>query len=451
VKRTQLAALSLLLVLILTVSGCGSPNNGKPVSADSIDKPSSLASNRDGSDKSGEKITLTLMHLWPEDTSAQHKVVSRIIDEYQKANPNVKIQTDMLANEQYKSKLKILAASNELPDIAFTWAAGFMTPYVKNRMFAPLNDIVQGEFKGKFVAGTVEAYSVNGNDYALPVELNTVPIFYNKSIFQKYNLQPPKTYDELLNIIRTLRGNGVTPITLGGKDGWPASLWYMYLADRIGGPYLMDQSVANRTFTDPALIAAAKKSQELVDMDAFNQDFIGLSNDEATAVFMKSQAAMYMTGTWEVPNYTMNKDFPQEFRDQIGFFKFPTIDGGKGNVDDWVGGPGVGLFVSQNSKHLDEAKRFVTFFAKKWGEISVTDAGIIPATKVNTDAIKLPQMYIDLLNELNNAKKVTLYLDVQMNPTEAKGHYNLIQELFSKHITPEEFALNQENLLKDGN
>ncbi len=446
-----MTALSLLLALILAVAGCAGPNNGKSDSEDSIDKPTSLASKRDGTDKSGEKITLKLMHLWPEDSSAQYKVVSRIIDEYQKANPNVKIQTDMLANEQYKSKLKILAASNELPDIGFTWAAGFMTPYVKSQMFAPLNDIVRGEFKGKFVAGTVEAYSFNGNDYALPVELNTVPIFYNKSIFQKYNLQPPKTYDELLNIIRTLRGNGVTPITLGGKDGWPASLWYMYLADRIGGPYLMDLSVANRTFTDPALIAAAKKSQELVDMDAFNHDFIGLSNDEATAVFMNSQAAMYMTGTWEVPNYTMNKDFPQEFRNQIGFFKFPTIDGGKGNVDDWVGGPGVGLFVSQNSKHMDEAKRFVTFFAKKWEEISVTDAGIIPATKVDTDTIKLPQMYIDLLNELNNAKKVTLFLDVQMDPAVAKGHYNLIQGLFSKHITPEEFAHNQEKLLKDGN
>ena len=446
-KRTLLAAKSLLLVLILAVAGCAGLNKG---SEESVDKPSSQASNRDGTDISGEKITLKLMHLWPEDSSAQNKVVSRIIDEYQKANPNVIILPDMLANEQYKSKLKVLAASNELPDIGFTWGAGFMAPYVKSHMFAPLNDIVRGELSGKFVAGTVEAYSINGNDYAIPVELNIVPIFYNKSIFKKYNLHPPKTYDELLNIIQTLRSNGITPITLGGKDGWTASLWYMYLADRIGGEHLMDQSVADRTFTAPALIAAAKKAQELVDMDAFNDGFIGLSNDEATAVFMNSQAAMYMTGTWEAPNYTMNKDFPLEFRNQIDFFKFPAIDGGQGSVDSWIGGPGVGLFISQNSKHKDEAKKFVTFFVKRWEEISVTDAGIIPATKVDTDAIKLPRLYIDLLNELNNAKKVTLYLDVQMNPVEAKGHYNLIQELFSEQIAPEQFAFNQERLLKDG-
>ncbi|MDA6162080.1 extracellular solute-binding protein, partial [Escherichia coli] len=80
---------------------------------------------------------------------------------------------------------------------------------------------------------------------------------------------------------------------------------------------------------------------------------------------------------WELPNFTTNEEIPQDFRENVGFFKFPTVDGGKGNIDSWVGGPGVGLFVAENSKVKDESKEFVKFFVEKWGEQSVEKAGVI--------------------------------------------------------------------------
>jgi raffinose/stachyose/melibiose transport system substrate-binding protein len=455
-KRKSPILFMFLLVLALIASACGQSSGSGAAggNADKSDKSNAggAAPAATAKPASAEKITLKMMHLWPEASSpGQSKTVKQIVDEYQKANPNVTITMEVLENEQYKNKLKVLSASNDLPDIGFTWAAGFMEPYVNGKMFTPLNDLLQGDLKGKFVAGTTEAYSFNGNTYALPVELNIVPIYYNKAIFQKYNLQVPKTYDDLKNAIKTLNANGVIPITLGAKDAWTASFWYMYLAERIGGPELLDKSVAGNTFTDPALIDAGKKVQELVDLNAFNKGFIGLSNDEAKAAFMNGKAAMYMMGTWEIPNYTTAPDVPQTFKDQVGFFKMPTLDGGKGGVDDWVGGPGVGLFVAQKSKHIDEAKKFVSFFVQKWGEHSVSDAGMIPATKVDTSAVKLPQMYTDLLNQLGSAKKVTLFLDVQMKPKAAQEHYNLIQALFGKATTPEQFAQKQEAALKAGN
>lgn len=450
-NRKAFTASILILALMLIVAACGggSKKDGASSPAGSAESSSPAASDSGG--QSTEKITLKMMHLWPDGSnSAQHKLVKQIIDEYQSANPNVTIETEVLDNEQYKNKLKVLSASNDLPDIGFTWAAGFMEPYVKGNMFAQLDDLLQGDLNGKFVAGTTEAYAVDGKTYALPVELNIVPVYYNKAIFAKYNLQPPQTLDDLKNIIKTLNDNGVAPITMGGKDAWTASFWYMYLADRIGGPDVMDKAVASNTFTDPSLIEAAKVSQELVDMKAFTKGFIGLSNEEAKSEFLNEKAAMYAMGTWEVPTFTTSPDTTQEFKDKIGFFKFPTVSGGKGDVNDWVGGPGVGLFVSEKSAHKEEAKKFVSFFVQKWGEHSVTDVGVIPATKVDTAAIKLPQMFTDLLNELNTAKKVTLYLDVQMKPAASDEHHNLAQALFGKAVTPEEFAKKQEDALKAG-
>lgn len=434
----------LLLALTLVLSACGGSKN-------SSDDGKTAAGGGSSSGGSGDKVTIKMMHLWPDGSnSAQNKLAKQIISEYEQANPNVKIETEVLENEQYKNKLKVLSASNSLPDVGFTWAAGFLEPYVKGNMFAPLDDLLQGDLKDKFVAGTTEAYAVDGKTYALPVELNIVPVYYNKEIFAKYNLQPPKTYEEFKNIIKTLNDNKVTPIALGSKDAWTGSFWYMYLADRLGGPDVQDQAVASSTFSDPSLIQAAKEAQDLVKSNAFVKGFNGLSNDEAKSEFMNEKAAMYAMGTWEVPNYTTNPDIPQEFKDKIGFFKFPTIEGGKGNINDWVGGVGVGMFVSENSKVKEDAKKFVNYFVKRWGELSVVDAGIIPGTKVDTSSVKLPQMFIDVLNELNNASKVILYLDVQMKPGAAEEHYNLIQALLGNAITPEEFAKKQEEALKTG-
>ncbi|ANS75074.1 ABC transporter substrate-binding protein [Paenibacillus yonginensis] len=433
-RRKVVSGLLLVLTVLLVLSGCENSSN--------------RADTGNGISPSGEDgvkpITLKMMHIWPESSSAQqYKLVSQIIKQYEQDNPNVTIEQEVFENEQYKNKLKVLSASNELPDVGITWAAGFMDPYVKGGLFASLDDVLNGpELKNKFFPGTVEAYSVEGKTYALPIELNITPVYYNKEIFAQYNLQVPTTYDEFKQVVKTLAEHGVAPIALGNKDRWTGSLWYMYLADRIAGSDTLAKAIdATGTFEDAGLIQAAREIQNLVDMNAFNRGFNGLSNEEGKQEFMDGKAAMCLMGTWEIPNFTTNPDVPQEFKDKVGFFKFPTVEGGKGDINSWVGGPGAGLFIAENSKLKEEAKKFVSYFVAKWGEQSVTDAGVIPATKVDPSSMDLPQMYVDLLGELNKASNITLFADVQMKPDAAQVHLNMIQALFGKAVTPEEFAL----------
>lgn len=400
-----------------------------------------------------DKITITMMHLWPAEGSAQqNKLVSQIIDEYEQEHPNITIRQEVLENEQYKNKLKVLSASNELPDVGITWAAGFIEPYVKGGLFAPLDDILRGEtLRNSFVAGTTEAYNIDGRTYALPLELNITPIYYNKAIFARYHLQVPETYAQFKQVIQTLADHGVTPIALGNKDRWTGSFWYMYLAERIVGNDLLKQALEGaRPFTDPGLTRAAAEVQSLVDMHAFNKGFNGLSNEEGKAVFTNESAAMYMTGTWELPNFTTNPEIPKSFKDKVGFFKFPEVENGKGNINGWVGGPGVGLFIAESSQVKEEAKKFVAYFVSKWGEDSVTAAGVIPATKVDTAGKELPQLYVDLLNELNKASSITLFADVQLKPNAAQVHLDMIQALFGKAVTPEQFAARHQEAIERG-
>jgi len=402
----------------------------------------------DESTSGDDKITVEFMHLWPEGSSKQHnEIVSDIILDFEEENPDVKIDLEVLSNEQYKDKLKVLSTSDELPDVGMTWAAGFLKPYVNGDKFATLDDILEEDLKDSFVSGTAEAYEIDGDTYGLPLELNIATVFYNKAIFDEYDLKEPETFEQLEEVVRTLKDNGVDPIALGNKDRWTGSLWYMYLADRIGGDEVLNKAIdRSGSFENPALIEAAEKVQSLVGLDAFVKGFNGLSDEEAKSMFMSEQAAMYLIATWDLPNYTTNEDVPQEFRDSVDYFNFPTVDG-KGDMSSFVGGPGVGLFVAEDSDVKDEAKDFVSFFVQEWGDKSVTDAGVIPATKVDAESLDLPQMYVDVLNDLNEASNITLFADVQMSADVAQVHLDMIQSLFGEEATPKDFVKKHEDVL----
>ncbi|WP_099159555.1 extracellular solute-binding protein [Virgibacillus ndiopensis] len=429
-NKKAITLLVAAIALLLFVAGCS-------------------GSDGDGSESSsGDTKTIKFMHLWPEGSSKDHyEIVNEIIAGFEEDNPDVKVDLEVLSNEQYKDKLKVLSSSGKLPDVGMTWPAGFLEPYVDGNMFAPLDDVLDGGLKDQFVSGTTEAYQVDGKTYGLPLELNIATVFYNKKIFEENNLEAPKTYEELKNAISTLKDNGVAPIALGNKDRWTGSLWYMYLADRIGGSDVLTSAIdRSGSFEDPALTEAAGKVQELVDMEAFIKGFNGLADQEAKSMFMNGQAAMYLIATWDLPNYTTNEDVPQEFRDSVGYFNFPTVEG-KGDMTSFVGGPGVGLFVSEDSEVKEEAKAFVKYFAEQWGEKSVTQAGVIPATKVNSEEVDLPDLYLDVLNDLNSASNITLFADVQMSPDVAQVHLDQIQALFGGEVTPEEFTKKHEEAL----
>ncbi|MBP3953039.1 extracellular solute-binding protein [Bacillus suaedae] len=435
-KRKAFSSLLALVAGAVIATGCASSDEGTEGEGTTT------------GDSTGDTATIEFMHLWPEGSSAEHnRIVSEIVSDYEAANENVTVDLQVLSNEQYKDQITVLSSSDQLPDIGMTWAAGYLDPFVEGQKFAPLDDVLEGGLREEFVAGTLEAYEKEGQTYGLPLELNTVYVYYNKAIFDEYGLEAPETYEEFEQVINTLNENDVTPIALGNRDSWTGSMWYMYFADRIGGSDVLTNAI-NRSgsFEDPALVEAAAKVQEMVANDAFASGFNGLADEEAKSMFMNEQAAMYMIATWDLPNFTTNESVPQEFRDSVGYFKFPTVDG-SGDTNSFVGGPGVGLFVAENSDVKEEAKEFAAYFVEQWGSRAVSEAGVIPATIVDGESLDLPDMYVEVLQDLNEATNLTLYADVQMSAGVAQTHLDLIQSLFGEQISPEDFAKQHEEAL----
>src|SRR5690606_21382414 len=189
--------------------------------------------------------------------------------------------------------------------------------------------------------------------------------------------------------------------------------------------------------------------QRLVQLDAFSLGYNALSNAEAKAEFLNEEAAMWLIGSWELPQFTTDETVSKEFRDSIGFFRFPTVPGGAGKDTGWVGGPGVALFVNANSRAKDKAEAFAKYFVEQWGQRAVAEAGVIPGTIVDTSRVDLPDMYLDVLDELAAASSITLFADVQLSPAAAQVHLNQIQALFGLQVTPEQFAAAHDNAIRN--
>ncbi|RKQ32491.1 extracellular solute-binding protein [Oceanobacillus halophilus] len=431
--KKAITTVVVLFVLSLLLAACG---GGSDASVDSS-----------GESDSGNK-TIRFMHSYTEGSTApQYNTINEIISEFEEDNPDVTIELEVLSNEQYKDKIKVLSTSDELPDVGITWAAGYMKPYVEGNKYAPLDDIYN---KDNFVAGTTDPFSMNGNTYGLPLELNIASIYYNKAIFDEYGLEEPETMEELNEIVKTLNENGVNPVALGNKDAWTGSMWYMYAATRLGADQDVITDAINRemSFEDPVFVQAGEEIQKLVENDTFVAGPNGLADEEAKSMFLSGQAAMYLTATWDLANFTTNEDVAQEFRDSVGYFPFPSIDG-KGNMNNYVGGPGVGLFVAENSDVKEDAMAFASYLVEQWGDRAVTEVGMVPAAKIDTESMDLLPLYVDILNDLNEAENITLFADVQMTAADAQLHLDMIQALFGGEVTPEEFAKAHEEALSE--
>jgi len=441
-KKLISAVLASSLILTAGLTGCSKSNNSSgSTSAAASGSTSAVAS----------KTTITFMTNWPQaSATTQYNLTTSIINSYEAANPNVTINLTPMSPDPYKDKLKILASSNQLPDVGQTWAAGFMSPYISGGLFADLTSSL-APIKDTFVSGTLDAYSSGGKSYAAPLELNITPIYYNKAIFAKYGLAVPTTFDQFKTVCATLQKNGLTPIALGNKDTWTGALWFENLAIKVAGPQNYSNAVSGKIpFTSPDIVKAATEIQDLAKSGAFIKGFDGVSDDQAKADFTSGQAAMYLQGTWDVGMST-DTTLPSSFTSNMGFFNFPTY-GTNADINSWIGGPGVGLFVANNSKVKTQAEAFVAYFVQKWGQSSVQKASDISASKVSaTAAASLSPMYQGVLSQLSSASSVTLFSDVQLPPAAGTLIDNSCQGLLGATETPLAFCQAMDAAIKAGN
>ena len=180
-----------------------------------------------------------------------------IADAYMAANPNVKINITVLANEAFKTKLAA-TPPDAYPDLFQSWGGGTMAAQADAGLLQDITSAVAG-WKDTVNPGAMSIYQYKGAQYGIPWDMGMIGFWYNKDLFTKAGITaPPANWDDYLAAITKLKAAGVAPLAIAGKDKWPSMHLWTYLVLRYGGGDALSQMIQSGNWNTDACIKAGR-------------------------------------------------------------------------------------------------------------------------------------------------------------------------------------------------
>jgi raffinose/stachyose/melibiose transport system substrate-binding protein len=381
----------------------------------------------------------TKIEFWHIGTAATDKAYYQgVVDEYMKAHPDVIIDVTILENEAFKSKLTTVMQSGNPPDIFHSWGGGVLAEYAKAGLLKDITKDVSGTAWGKSMAsGVWQVYAYNGKQYGAPFDMGAVTFWYNKDLLAKVGYKSfPTDWDDFIVLVKKLKAAGITPIAMGGGDKWPAMHMWTYMALRLGGGQLFQDTFSGKNtkgFEDPTFIKAAQMLADLVALKPFQDGFLGATYNDEGAIMGNGQAAMECMGQW-APNVEKDSSTSKQgIGDKLACAPFPAIKGGKGKVTDVVGG-GNGMAIGKNAPAA--AVDFLKFLTNKENNAAyATASGIIPTVAGADYGIKDPNAKL-VKAIVDKTTFFQLYLDQFLSPAAGGAVNDSVQTLLAGTATP---------------
>jgi ABC-type glycerol-3-phosphate transport system substrate-binding protein len=289
--------------------------------------------------------TSTLTYMTFETPSLNSTFWNDSIAAASKEAPGVKINRITSPSTDRDGYAKQLQASGQFPDLLqsitpSTFAgAGLLVPY--DQTWVDANFLLP------------QGNALKGKVYIPPTNSQIIPeVFYNKELFAKAGVEPPKTWADFLTVCAKLKAAGITPMELGGGDPFAASMPLVGIlsADVLGkNPQWLQERYAGKVkFTDANVVTAVEKYRKLVTESYFDKGALGVKYADSITQFTGGKAAMYMMGSWFLGSV------PKDNADNFGAFPVPTDDGSV-VIPFAVGGS---MAISSKTKDLAGATRF---------------------------------------------------------------------------------------------
>lgn len=446
-KKVTALVLSMVLCFTMLV-GCSKSDDKKedttkPTDAAATSAPDVTEAALPEGVLSNEEATLTIYAQYADDDT---KIpYDYAVEELKKAYPNVTLKLEAQAQDDGQ-KLMTYAATGNLPDI-YQVALAQIENFKESGNIMVLNDVAKetGFTDKVFESASNILYNEDGNIYAFPYAGNEYVIwYYNKAIFEQYNVEVPTTFDELLTAIQTFNDNGITPMSIFGSEGWITAAFYDVLATRwdSGGIAKIDngEGAAN----EDAYVKAAEMMNTLVKAGIF-QDSASTSNyDQASQMFLNGESAMFLNGQWYMTDATTT------LGDNVDWMYYPSYDStsyeaGK-NV--WSGGgAAAGYAVNPDSKHAELAAKVAAFISEKYCEAKVMYRGtpLVALDVAVEPETEFPPMMQKLQAELPTITSITKFDWHLTNATFKTALEDQTKYLLVEDYTPGEFITELEN------
>lgn len=238
-----------------------------------------------------------------------------------------------------------------------------MARFQERGELSDLSDIAKTANIAPSILDLVDQYpSYPGRTSVIPYSMMGAATFYNKDLFDKYGVEIPTTYSELLAVCEKFKSAGVTAIYLTSSDSWTLAQgitdyslggaldvadFFKKLRD-LGPDANEDSEVSfSKDFKDPL--------QKAVDLLPYtNSNAASRKYADGNVAFANGEAAMYLQGPWAITEImSLN---PQM---NLGIFPLPMTENSEDrkvrvNLD-------LALWVPEQGKHKEEARELLKY------------------------------------------------------------------------------------------
>ncbi|PYE87838.1 ABC transporter substrate-binding protein [Phyllobacterium leguminum] len=324
-----------------------------------------------------EPVTL---EIWTIDRTDQY--IYLLKDEFEKAHPDIKLNLKTIQFRDMVNDLARAAATGEGPDVTYIdnpevalfASRGLLldlTPMIAESKIVKKEDIFPGP---------LASVTWDGKIYGLPRGANTIALYYNADMFKAGGLdpdKPPRTWDELYEAAKKLNdpAKNVYGLAFSAVATEEGTFQFLPWLQMTGGDY-------NKVDTEGG-VKVLEFWGKLIDEKLASSDSLVRGQYESTGTFNAGNAAMAISGPWEMPR--MAKEAKFEYRAAM----LPIPQEGAPRASALGEGDNV---ILANSKHPKEAFILLEWLHSKMPEVW-NRFGFLPAAKVQVDKPQWPEIY----------------------------------------------------------
>ena len=311
--------LAVVASLTLIAAACGGDDNEPST-------PTTGAGGSAGPDLSG--VTVEVAATW---TGAEQENFEQVLTLFEdQTGATVRF---LSAGDDIAAYLGPKIEGGQPPDVAILPQPGVLASFAGDGSLIPIEDFAGEVVDANYAPAAREVGSVDGTLYAVWFRVaQKSTVWYNTHVFSDAGVEPPATWDDMLNTAQTISDFGVPPYSVGVDVGWPLSDLFENIYLRTAGPEKYDQLATHEIpWTDPSVKVALTTMTDVIgDSDliaggtsgALQTDFTG----SITQMFADPpEGAMLFEGSFVGGIVT------GETKAQVGpdadFFEFPSIDG----------------------------------------------------------------------------------------------------------------------------
>jgi alpha-glucoside transport system substrate-binding protein len=241
----------------LALTGCGGDGDkGKEDegSGSGKESPSSVVLPK----LDGEKVSVAAVWTGPEQAN-----FTKVLDEFEKRTGAT--VTFVPAQDPIVNFLGTKIAGGQPPDVAMIPQVGAIQQAVAKKWAKPVGAEAKAQLSKNYAQVWQDLGAVDGTQYGVYFKAaNKSLVWYNAKVFENAGASEPKTWKDFIATAETVSASGVTPVSVGGADGWTLTDWFENIYLSQAGPEKYDQLAKHEIkWTDPSVKDALTTLAEL--------------------------------------------------------------------------------------------------------------------------------------------------------------------------------------------